>query len=299
MTQARTHVGPRGEGRQPRAFTIFEMLLVLIVIFIMVGLLMVSVHHFTKSSKSTADRAEVNSLQQAAAQFKQQFKFNVPIVKDMGDPPAFAGTQPPVSGGKPRVYSLSDPNDLAALRTPTAPAAPDMRFSIYSIAYYLLGALDAPVDGVAGPGFRGVRRDGSFETAGAVFKPFFDVGRRANAVYQIDAPNGRIVLRDRNEVAYRLYHWEHNATVATLADLNVPVIVGDPAVDERLKTATYAIVAAGPDGLFGNEEQLPTNHPQYVKDTDVRARLGLPSTAAFNVVWDKASKDNIVEVLQP
>src|SRR5204863_1758069 len=163
------------------------------------------------------------------------------------------------------------------MRTQPIASQPDLRFSVYSLPYYMLGVLDMkrdtadpnsmPVDGFAGPGFRTVKGDGTFNTGGRVFQPFFDVSRGSASVYAVDGTLGKVELRDRNGVAFRYYRWERGraqasqqgpaGTVVDLADLNVPMFLGDPAQNEQLKKARWAIVGAGPNGLFGNEEQLP------------------------------------------
>jgi prepilin-type N-terminal cleavage/methylation domain-containing protein len=283
-----------------RGFTLIEMMIVLLVIFMLMGLLIGGIHLVHGSVRATADRATVQSLKNGATQFKQIFNFYPPLVNDMATP---APVNPTTN--KPVVYS--DGADVVFLRTNPGAATADMRFSVYSPAYYLLGALEAPVDGVAGPGMRAVKRDGSFETAGKIFQPFYDVSRKSNAVYRFNNDVVRPMLRDRNEVAFRLYHWlpgqptgPNAGQVLTPADLNVPAIVGDPTTDERLRTVTWAIVAAGPDGVFGNEEQIfavAPNHPQAMDPLLVRQKLGLPANATFSDVWNKASKDNIVELL--
>jgi hypothetical protein len=292
-----------------RGFTLMEMMLVLLIVFMLMGLLLGGIHLVHGSVLRTADRATVQSLKNGAVQFKQLFNVYPPLVKDMGNesaaqPFSFDG-QPPVTTTapfRPRVYS--EGADSLFLRTSPPAAQADMRFSIYSLPYYVLGVLDETVDGVAGPGMRSVRRDGSFEVAGKIIQPFYDVSRKANAVYHINGDAVRIVLRDRNEVAFRLYHWQHNDPVTTLADLNVPIIVGDPATDERLRSATWAIVAAGPNGVFGNEDQLLAQyplHPQQMTIGAMQLKVGVSGDISQQVIQDKvrqqALSDNIVELL--
>jgi len=288
-----------------RGFTLMEMMVVLLVIFMLMGLLLGGIHLATGSTRKVADRATAQSLKQAATQFQQQFSFPMPLIKDTQPLTASASRQP-------NVYNPGVAADLTFLRTSPAPAVADLLFSICSIPYYLLGVADFPrdpgnangqvVDGFKGVGFKAVRRDGSFETAGATYSPFFDVSRNAKAVFTLDFTNGVVVLRDRSEVAFRYYRWEHNDTVATLADLNVPLILGDPQADDRLKSATAAILGAGPNGVFGNEDQLPLTHPQYLTISQMQTKVGVSGDISQLAIQDKvrqaALADNIVEPLQ-
>jgi type II secretory pathway pseudopilin PulG len=323
-----------------RGFTLMEMMLVLLVIFALIGLLVGGIKMARGTAKSTADRADANSLKQAVSQFDQQMGFKPPLVADFGKPPSSGGVPlfNGTSGLQPLVYSVSNPTDRVFLRTvptgslPPDPTSPDMRFSLYSMPYYVIGALDTPrtganppvpIDGVNGPGFRTVRRDGTFETAGKVFAPFFDVGKRPTAIYAADQANGRVVLRDRNGIAYRYYHWEHgnpnfanSEQITSLTDVNVPMILGmgryelltpaDVAKEyPELRDAKYVIVGAGPDGLFGDEDLVGSvcpNHPQAMSLGDMAQKLGMSGDLTDAKVRaklrQKAMSDNIVEVLK-
>lgn len=302
-----------------RGFTLMEMMLVLLVIFALIGLLVGGIKMARGTAKSTADRADANSLKQAVSQFDQQMGFKPPLVADFGKPPG--GGIPLLSGAgglQPLVYSVSNPQDLTFLRTSPPAAVADMRFSVYTLPYYVIGAIDTPrtganppvpIDGMNGPGFRTVRRDGTFETAGKVFAPFFDVGKRPTAIYAMDQANGRVVLRDRNGIAYRYYHWEQGNSgtgkITGINDLNVPIILGNPQDNPELRAGTYAILGAGPDGVFGNEDQIAIicpNHPQAMKPDQMAQKLGMSGNTSDPVfmakVRAKAMSDNIVEVLK-
>jgi type II secretory pathway pseudopilin PulG len=292
-----------------RGFTLMEMMIVLLVIFMLMGLLIGGIHLATGSTRKVADRVTAQSLKNAAVQFQQQFSFPMPLIKDAQPLTASASRQP-------NVYNLAVANDLTILRTSPPPDQLDPRFSICSIPYYLMGVADFPrdpgnangqvIDGFKGAGFKSVRRDGSFETAGATHSPFFDVSRNAKAVFTIDFANGVVVLRDRNDVAFRYYRWEHNDTVAAIADLNVPLIIGDAKTDERLKSATAAILGAGPNGVFGNEDQIlavyGANHPQALTIDQMQTKVGVSGNAQDPAIQTKirqaAIADNIMEPLQ-
>jgi type II secretory pathway pseudopilin PulG len=312
--------GPRTRAR---AFSLVELMLVVVVVFMLMGLLLGGFRFARNYGKRTADRTTVKSLQQAVSFFSQQMGFLPPLVKDMGDPQGFTGDPIRTVNGenRPNTYSASVPAELVFLRTsPPAATQPDMRFSIYSYAYYLLGACDEPrtnppatppnpIDGVPGPGMFAAKRDGTFERSGKRFEPFFDTARNAKAVVTdtVTGGPGRVELRDSNNVAFRYYRWEHGqpagaqmGQVVTEADLNVPVILGTLADNPALKGAKYAILAAGPNGVFGNEDQLPNGHPQQLTSDQLMAKVNLsgnwgdPNFVAR--VRAKAMEDNIVEV---
>jgi type II secretory pathway pseudopilin PulG len=290
-----------GRGKalgRARAFTIIELVFVIAVIFLLMGLLIGGIKFATRGAKGAIDQATVASLKNGVTQFVQSFGSPPPLVRD-GYATAFPGG--PLNAGltAPRVYSLVDPTELAFLKnTPAAPpGTADMRFSLYSLTFYIIGALD--VDGVPGPGFRAVKRDGSFEKAGRTFEPFFDVSRNAKAVYETAPNTGKIELRDSRGIGFRYYRWvtgNANGQVTNLTELNVPAMVGNPGANSELKNAEYAIVAAGPDGLFGDEWLLPAGHPQTLTRAEVEAKLGVPSTTSDADLAAKAMADNIVGV---
>jgi hypothetical protein len=304
----------RAERRTNGGFSIIELLFVILIIFLLMGLLIGGIRFASSRAKGAADLNAVKALGQGANNFKQQFGFFPPLVRD-GYDPAFPGgplkpiSQPPLF--VPMIYSVSDPAHLTFLKGPSilTTQGPDMRFSLYSLPYYLLGALD--VDGQPGPGFRAPKRDGSFEQAGRLFDPFFDVSRNAKAVFETQANTGKIELRDTHGVAFRYYRWMNgNAqnNVVTAADLHIPEMVAGANAGPDIKSAEYAIVGAGPNGLFGDEFELvpatgPNAHPQYMKIEDMAIKLGISGdvqndAAVKQRVLDAAKADNIVEVLK-
>jgi hypothetical protein len=114
----------------------------------------------------------------------------------------------------------------------------------------------------------------------------------------------RVQLQDVHGVAYRFYHWEHGQAaggqigqVLSAADLNVPAIVGDPTEDASLRDAQDAIVAAGPNGVFGDEMGLPLWHPQYMDAATMASRLNISDSSNPAKLIEAAMSDNIVEVL--
>lgn len=130
----------------------------------------------------------------------------------------------------------------------------------------------------------------------------------------VDGDNGAdagklrwVEVRDSRKVPVRFYRWINGGQYAqgaqtiydvrTIDDLRLPPIVGrkgssfpgtpqdrDTEKNPELRGATWAIVAAGPDGAFG-DEPLPV----------LAKRLGVTITDERKVRID-AEKDNVVEV---
>lgn len=121
-----------------------------------------------------------------------------------------------------------------------------------------------------------------------------------------------VELQDRKGMAIRYYRWlpaptaSGTQTADVLRDLRVPPLVGRLAVDlsrnppsistpddrdleknPELKSAAWAIVAAGPDGAFGDEPL-----------TELARRLGIAAIAPADALKyrQQAEKDNIVRV---
>jgi hypothetical protein len=336
-----SRTGPGGRaapgGRGGRGFSLVEIMFSLLVIFLLMGMIIVGVRHVWKKAKETGERAAVVALKQGADKFKEQFGILVPLVWDNipGLNYRVRFPQGPVSptgtnvAKSPVVYLVSENaaqqarEDSFLRNQPRLANGPDLRFSVYSLPYYLIGALGKDVDGVDGPGFLEVNRDGSFKVpewmwsgnAGTrpqklprKFDSFFDARGGSRTVRYIDPTQWRVELQDGEGEPYRYYRWiRGNNSIAgqpdsivTLDDLNVPFVVGDPAENPKLRDADYAIVSAGPNDLYGDEDKYPTTSPWYMSLTDMAVKLGIggsPSDAGFDVkVHEAARQDNVVEV---
>ncbi|MEO0386084.1 MAG: hypothetical protein AAF281_00945 [Pseudomonadota bacterium] len=199
----------------------------------------------------------------------------------------------------------------------------NQRYSKLSLTTYLLGVHGGAVDGEPGPGFREVLRTGVFNAAGRrVYEPMFDAsldGASIDPAYFDDAEfaeNGATLpmpeeptefdsaLVDANGKALRYYRWEHEETIRGTDDLNIPAALLDPIVvsdfdglsdagrasadltgdDAGLRAATWAIVGAGPNGLFGTEA-IGT----------IRAELGLSDGVDEAEARRQAWQDNVIE----
>jgi prepilin-type N-terminal cleavage/methylation domain-containing protein len=323
------HTGSSRAGASRRGFTLIEILVAILVIFALMGLLIAGLHHAILTTKGVSDRAAVTALKQGVSQFRQTMNFLPPLVKD-GMFTVNNATGPlNAARTRPVVYSLAPTpltNPDAAVLLTNVPvfsqaAGPsgggagttDPRFSVYSLSYYLMGVLDRSVDGVDGPGLCAVKRDGSFEQSGRKLGPYYDP-RRADAVFEESpAGMGRIQLRDSHGVAFRYYRWMPNSALASpppnppnqpYFGLNIPDLVGDPSQSPDLRDAQYAVVGAGPNGVFGDEDLLPgtgpNRHPQYKTFDQIMAAVGMSGdandTAFVAKVRKAAAADNIVEV---
>jgi type II secretory pathway pseudopilin PulG len=306
-------------------FTLMELLMTIAVIFALMALIIAGARYATRFTKRSADTATLSSLRQGVTQFQQQMGFLPPLVNDFGTGPFNQAPFLAQSGeNRFRVWRVSETADLQFLRTSPPADVVDLRFSIYTLPYYILGVCEVPryvadpargpVDGVAGPGMLKPRRDGTFERSGQRFDAFFDTSKNVRGLVTTNALEGRVELRDGNGVPYRYYRWEHGkATVGANSnpgpigavnitdDLNVPRILGDPDANPALKNAKYAIVGAGPNGLFGNEHQFPVNHPLRMTLEEMAVKLGLPTPATQQEqdrLIQRAMEDNIVELGQ-
>lgn len=163
--------------------------------------------------------------------------------------------------------------------------------------------------------------------AGKSFKPFVNLGNSLKLI--TDATDGRFVrLQDRTGTPIRYYRWLNgneypagsgNYEVRELIDLKIPPMVArdytltqfrfmkrvpgrDIAEGAALKGATWAIVSAGPNGVFGDED---TSVPAVFSIDDLAAKLGIAgATGATDPAAREleiraiAEEDNIVEVGQ-
>ncbi|MDX2146340.1 MAG: type II secretion system protein [Planctomycetota bacterium] len=186
------------------------------------------------------------------------------------------------------------------------------------------GSNKTPIDGVPGPGLLAPNRDGSFATKlardellttfdsergkriGRKFEAFFSGASSSATLYTDPSDPSRVELRTASGVPYRYYAWkggkrDPNASGDIVdklyLELDIPWIVVGPSrtMDRKSKEGknldggTWAIVGAGPNGLFGDE---PID--------EIGAKLGGVSSAsdaseqlrARNI----AAEDNIVEV---
>lgn len=195
----------------------------------------------------------------------------------------------------------------------------DRRFSTCSLAYYIAGVLEYPayngaaypIDGVPGPGIRKPVSDGTFLDSGGTFQPPIDVTKGSLRLTRIDnsttSQQQRIEIQDQAGQPIRFYRWltgvenppgSGKYTVSKWEEQNIPpMVVGadyrdytaSTSADQRrtnpaLNEATWAIVAAGPNGVFGDEPVA-----------QIRTKLNLSTDVPEARVRYEAAKDNLVE----
>lgn len=295
----------RTRSTQPvrRAFTLIEVLLVVVILTVLAALLFVAIGAAVRTVRRSAEQQYVRSLATAVEQYKQSAGVVPPLVADgPGDTDGPLVFSP--AAGQPARPRLKGENngDLSSVprflryETNTTPGTP-ARYSEYTLGIYILGVLGKKYDGMDGPGFTKPDTDGVFSRAGSVTQPLFDVSRNTDRVRRLAVVGGeddqaaRTVLVDRWNNPIRYYCWlpTYHKTGAGIASVyntpvppannavqakeirsyNVPPGVGNPLTSPELRSARAAIVSAGPDGL--------------INDTDPNA---------------SENQDNIVEVVQ-
>ncbi|MBU6414068.1 MAG: type II secretion system GspH family protein [Planctomycetes bacterium] len=321
-------------------FTIVELLMSIIVIGTLMALLIVGLRAATRFARTSAERQNVIALREAVTQFRQEFGFVPPLVRDQSidAPPLRARIEEKLGTGSNAsrsfysyaVYDFAETANGTEWRkffqreAPPAPPAGfgsmamyyDKRYSECSLPYYLIGPVEVdlttnmtgavvPIDGVTGPGFLKPVRDGTFVVPvealsdrgsgrlGQKYEPFFRPNNSSIKLYQNPGPTKEdradLSLRDRNDVPIRYYRWTKSDTRIDRAPINdwlrIPVLVGDPEKSPNLRDATFAIIAAGPDGAFGDEPIA-----------ELLQKLGVAPDTRETIARMKAMEDNIVEV---
>jgi len=254
------------DRRTQRGFTLVEVGFSIAIIALLIGLLLIGLNSMNKAARRAVERQNVASLKMGVDHFQDTFGFLPPLVDDG----RISGSPPLVSAGgsgrmRPVIYSAE--NDWDFLRGDDTSRPEYERFSVHSIAYYLLGALGSEVDGIDGPGFGEPLPDGRFRiawddkkgewyAAGRRTDPLFDTSKNPEGLYYDHdrLQEGRVELRDRNGVAYRYYRWisgDENGEIKDASDLNIPDLLGKAEDNPELRSAKFAIVAAGPNRVFG------------------------------------------------
>ena len=186
---------------------------------------------------------------------------------------------------------------------------------------------DVPVDGIAGPGMYKPEKGGIFDVPesmlkgtpadrkrqGKVYGPYVEAAGKSVKVETdtaTDASGRDVTVRDRNGVPIRYYYWLPS-TIGTDPDpdrnMLLPRMVcrlpddathqlGDPNVPDQLnpktntvlRNATWAVVAAGPDKIFGDEPI------EYI--AQVLGKTPPNGNAENQKLRLQAAKDNIVRL---
>ena len=266
-------------------FTLVELVFTILIVFMLMGLLIVGLRAASGFARRTADTQTLTSLKTGISLFKGDFGFIPPLAKDTDPGGPLTDLDPRTDRRSVRVYRVSNPTDLEVLRG-NVKGSDFRRYSVHSLPYYIMGALDGVVDGIDGTGMYAPARDGSFALGGRRYEPMIRADEGAGGLNWIDRDAGRVVLRDRTGTEIRYYRWEPEDDVENSVDLNVPEVLGIAADDVELRGARYGIVIAGANGMFGDE-------PVEV----IQQRLGLTAdpTAASHAIA-AARSDNVMGV---
>lgn len=174
-----------------------------------------------------------------------------------------------------------------------------------------------PIDGVRGPAMRAPRADGAFDARGREYQAFFsprgstlqrgyvdelEFGEHGVGSIPSTPDENVMAIVDSNGRAWRYYRWRNFSNIGPSDDradfTNVPLMLRNPRTwDEQGRTrwpaddreprstgelaelmgASWALVSAGRDGLFGTESiaelRRVTNSPASVADPEVRERV--------------------------
>lgn len=350
--------GMHGSATGRRGFTLIELLVGVIVMGALMGLLIVGLTRAGRFARQAASQQTLSGLKQATTQFKSEFGFVPPLVYDGEDMGSFDPESEGAVWSTGPVYDLADrfPEQyperdrffaanvyqlgrdetrdfLRGVDIADELDAPDPRYSKFSLAFYLAGALESGADGVIGPGMSRPLPEGGWAGTGdplggsnRTYEPFLDTGKRslriereyfdqAEADALADGGTGtepgdmanRLALVDGNGKAYRYYRWLHGTLEGgqvveprNTLELNIPGVLLDPVLHEqartdptidvtegdvRLRGATWAIVSAGQNGLFGDEML-----------EELKARLNVPGSMDEAMIRREAASDNVLEV---
>lgn len=284
-----------------RGFTIIEATMTVTIIAMLAGILLLAARRAVSSSRIAAEREVVRSLSMAVVKFKEDFRFLPPLIDDHLD--GNGNTM----GNVINAQGIPDVRDDVFLASGAGSDLDAPRYSIYSLQWYLMGALDTlipnpqasgtptPLDGAAGPRLTTPNRDGTFKRSGKAHDALYDPSRAGPkhvfGVYPAAAEPSRIALTDRWGQPLRYYRWKPQFAPppgGQVSQYLVPRSAGDPATNPELRGAEFAIVSLGPDG-----------------QTDVAAsgfdKRPLPTSGNVTGAVDAAPlastvKDNIVEV---
>lgn len=263
-------------------FTIIELSVVLVIIGIVASIAFVTFGRAIRTGREAGERMFLNSLSTAVQQFKQDNGFFPPLLNDNIDPTTELRLDMPLD----RLTRQPLARNAAYLRGEVNPTGP--RWSVYSLPFYLTGTLGAMEDGVDGPGYTKVLEDGTFSRKGRKIESLFDFGRDAARIRRhpdpANAANEAVFVDRWGKVSasttwmplntIRYYRWEPRfypagtPNAGTVQNYNVPKILGLPPFSEDLRSAGYAILSKGPDGLVND------NNPNDARNLDNLVEVG-------------------------
>lgn len=282
---------PAPARRSAGGFTLIEGSVVIIIISLLAGILLTALAGARRAARANAEKQFIATLKIGVQQFKTDQGILPPLVDDnvqlrAAGPASVVAIRgvPPANTNPSRVVEYLS---FANAAEDTLP-----RYSELSLPYYLLGTLNAVVDGVDGLGFTQVAQDGQFTRKGRAFKPLVSTEKEA---HRFGLPQGtppdptepnRLARlwdgysRNRiNQLPTRYYRWlptfyQRNdaptpADVGRVKSYNVPFAVGDVKLSPGLRDAEFAVVGTGRDGLFGDEAGLSTSDAEAARADNI------------------------------
>lgn len=174
--QARRAIPPR---RSARGFTVIELGVVLVIIVLLVSIVFAGLRIAFLNARVSGEQQVLTSIKLAIHEFEEKEGFLPPMLKeDLMVGPIGPSTKAPVAWTKKEL----EQRDM--------PLKERDRYSVCSLAYYLVGATDAAIDGVDGPGFTQVRADGTFDVRGRKYEALFDANRDRPRLFRDGVPGG-------------------------------------------------------------------------------------------------------------
>jgi len=310
-------VFPRARPRVRGGFNLFEVTLVAVIISLLAALTFVAANRALNDPRGgvryEAERLVLRALKLGIDEFRNKMGGLPPLMDDQTPLETVVESSavpapPPRLQVRVRRGTSINPNALAPgayMRYENTPYATSFggnandangigaRFSVLTLAFFVLGAGDAGLDGVEGPGMTQVDPLlGWFSKRGPGVTLLFDTstvrervrtigtaGPTATQLYQVVDRWNRPIRYYRWEPTYHIASvtgapvclfegYRRDGTIGTAAgndttrggevrSYNVPASVGNPWAEVELRGARYALVSAGPDGQI-NEPLAPT-----------------------------------------
>lgn len=328
-----------GPQTSRRAFTLIEMLVVLLMLAILAGLIVVVGKHAFQFAKKSTTEQTLASMKMGIEQFTKDHGFLPPLVMDKQIAGASVRPGYPfyvnnnLTPARPQMsvfnFSLAAANamDRDYLRgwnggnrigADVGSVAEDRRYSTYSLGVYMAGRGEVEygaanpkevLDGLAGPGTTEPSADGSFAAkvqgrTGRKYEPLFDDKQGGFDVVNVDAAAAKVEIQERKTgVAIRYYRWlpgKQGLNVLQMSQapggLTDPTLFNVPSLFASLPAAqgaSWALVAAGPDGVFGDCFGELNSAQQML---DVASKLRMSPASDQGQLMRAARADNVVEV---
>lgn len=292
--------------RAQRGFTLIEIMVVVVIVVILAALTIIAAGSFVRSSRFATEQVVMRNLAMGIEQFEQRLGFAPPLVNDEDpvNPRSATEVTVRIRGESTNQALVGNPEPALKYLSYENTNFPetDPRYSELSIPYYIMGVCGKTVDGVDGPGMTTPLASPvespwrSFAKSGSVIQPFFDPGadktrlepRNADgSLYSGANPERQTRFLDRWNAPVRFYRWEPlfhvKGTAAAgrtgapanqptqageIRDYNAPLVLGDPRNNPSLRSAKWAIISKGPDGVLNDQSAADRSNVDNVMIID-------------------------------